>query len=277
MSKSLKRSRIRPAGFTLIEALVTTAIIAMLSTTMTANYRSFTNNRQVKNTANQVHSDFMLVQEYALGLKPFPGAPTTGGYGWGINIKMDVGSATKYTIFADTQPDHRYNAAQDGTYQVVNLSAGDRITKMTVYADGNLNANTLDVVYEPPNPTVHFNVNGNPAAMIYSVTIILNSGRRIVVYPTGLVDARNYTTNNIVQLIPKNSGNRSCSDVCTDAGYSGTPVCLSIGTNAAADNNRYYRTSCSTLTSGACGTNMTRSASLVCFGTNAMWSNCRCN
>lgn len=171
---------INESGFTLLEALVTIGIMAIMSAVYLTSYR--TNNQKIilDQAAAGVMADLRLAQNMAMNVTKFNGEIPKGGYG----INITVSSPGIYAIYADCDEDHLYgNSSSCG-------SAGDMAEKISdrSLADGiNVSAvGNSDIVFQPPQPIVW--IGGNTAA---SSTITLRYGS--AGGPTKIITINGYT------------------------------------------------------------------------------------
>ncbi len=95
----------RESGFTLIEVMITLAIMVLVATVGLANFRQSDNRAANVYAAQQLVGDLRLVASKALNADTFqkqnPG-------GWGISFNGN----DSYIIFADLDGDKRYSAAE---------------------------------------------------------------------------------------------------------------------------------------------------------------------
>ncbi len=160
-------------GFTLIETLVTLAIIVLLTSIIIFNTNTQRQDASLFRSAQTLSLNLRRAQNFALSSKKFRNdiyVPC----GWGVHFN-GVGSAT-YIIFADKAvnincSDRDYIRASNGSedFETVNLESGITINS--------LSNNLSDIVFTPPDPLVVF----TPSQT--SVSIILrnqNGGTRTV-------------------------------------------------------------------------------------------------
>lgn len=135
------------SGFTLIEAMVTIVIIAIMSAVYIINYRPTNQKIILDQAAAIVVADLRLAQNMAMNVKKFGDAVPCGGYGININ------SATTYIIFADK--DDGSNPLQCTTDKVYTAALGEKYNDRSLPANINFISPTLaNVDFEPPSPVV---------------------------------------------------------------------------------------------------------------------------
>lgn len=164
----------QPAGFTLVELVVTTVIIGLMAGLALADYRTAGNRTILHLETQKFAGDIRWAQNMALGAIDYNGTTPPGG--WGVY----VASAGAYYIFADNDANGRYSAGGDAVIQTVALSP------RVVFSAGV----GVSVVYRPPNPSVSI-YNGGPVS---AVTVTLRqandpgAARDVVLNDFGLVD-----------------------------------------------------------------------------------------
>jgi len=151
--RKLIRIKLNQTGFTLIEIIISTIVISLLTAVLMANYHATNQRSQLNIVRQQIISDIRLAQNNSLGSKTYNGAIPQGG--WGLNI---VNNTSNYTFFADTSGDHRYqsgeaNQAYGG--KTVNLPSNFNITlRVTRVGSPSSGVGSLNITYEPPDPTI---------------------------------------------------------------------------------------------------------------------------
>ncbi len=167
-------------GFTLIELSVSIFIIAVMSGFFIVNYHN-TNKRSELGTIKQkLASNIRLAQNYSLGSKTYDGINTPAG-GWGVHFSLS--DPSHYIIFADKNlpnGDKTYNAGE--AVETVSLPDGITINSLSP-------ANSVDIVFFPPDPVTYINGSGSSPAKIILKENINNSTAEISVNFFGLIDA----------------------------------------------------------------------------------------
>lgn len=128
-------------GFTLIELIVSIAIIGFVTTIGVVNYRNANKSSVLQIEAHKAATDIRRAQNMALGAIEFNGAVPAA---WGVNF--DGASADRYMIFADQDNNQIYNGG-DGIFATINL-------KNNIVLDI---AGSINVAFVPPDPTTYLN------------------------------------------------------------------------------------------------------------------------
>lgn len=161
-----KKEIINERGFTILEAMITVAIIAIMSAVYLVDYRPTNQKIILDQAAAGVVSDLRYVQNMAMNVKKFNSEIPQGGYGINISNSYPV---TTYTIFADCDNSHDYQSA---TTPCAGNTATEKVSNRALYSNINIASPSLEnIVFQPPSPIVW--INGATAA---SATVTLQYG-----------------------------------------------------------------------------------------------------
>jgi len=181
MKNKLKIKINNKKGFTLLELIVSVAIIGIVSSISIANYKSVNiQNRLVTSTHNLVNN-LRLSQTYSLGSKEFGGNISSGGWG----VYFNIANPDYYIIFADTNGDKDYTSSAE-KHQQVELSKNVSINKISDIFHASLSE--LAITFVPPDPTIYINSSTINTASIILNEDINNSTSTISINFFGLVD-----------------------------------------------------------------------------------------
>jgi prepilin-type N-terminal cleavage/methylation domain-containing protein len=166
------------AGFTLIELIITTAIIAFLATFVLADYRNAGERTTLRLETQKFIGDVRRVENMALGSLDFNGTTPVGG--WGIYIA----NTSTYYVFVDNDA---VGTSNHGRY-----TAGDTVAEtVTLSVKALFSAGVgSSVVFVPPDPLVY--INGTDSG---TLTVTLREAadaavtRNVLINSFGLVDA----------------------------------------------------------------------------------------
>ena len=144
--KFLLSSQRSKAGFTLVEKLVTLAVIGIVTGVVALNFRSGQQNLALDRAAQKVAQDIRKTAERAIQTQQNPcGSGTLSGYG----IHFDLGVSASYLIFAECGGGNdRYDSGIDEPVRTVQMEEAIEIASVV--------PNPLDIVFTPPDPTVSF-------------------------------------------------------------------------------------------------------------------------
>lgn len=177
-------------GFTLLEITVVVSIIILLSTIFLVNYRGGERQFALKRSAHKLAQDLRGAQEMAMSSKKFEDTFPKGGYG--IHFKKDLNS---YILFADcngngesdetgpafTCADATPENPYPETIEELSLEEGIKISALTPSSL----ANTLEIIFFPPDPTITINPSANSA----SITLTINGqSKTVFINIVGLID-----------------------------------------------------------------------------------------
>ncbi len=171
---------LRQNGFTLIEMLVSIAILALLSTVIIANYRAGQRQVNVQNAANQLASDLRVAQNYTLsGKENASGNFPTGG--WGVHL---VNGNASYILFADNNGNYTYDAGEE--FKTLNLPNKTQISAIQINGS---DTSPLDIVFEPPDPTTYIDgTKNNNDAEITLIETDSSKTKKVKVNCFGLIE-----------------------------------------------------------------------------------------
>lgn len=154
--KSLDRA------FTLIEILIVTVIIGVITSIVVLNYGRDKEQFALQRSAYKLAQDIRRAQEMAMSGKEFQGEVPRGGYG----VYFTIDEPTHYILFADINEDRQYSAGE----LVEDISLEKRIKI------GELSSSPLNIVFIPPDPTVRFSKNASSISIAIEI-----EGRRVSV------------------------------------------------------------------------------------------------
>lgn len=166
-------------GFTLIELLVSIFIITTMSSLFMVNYHNTNKRSQIGVIKQKLASDIRLAQNYSLGSKTYNGIITPSG-GWGVHFSL--ADPTHYIIFADKNLPNGNQAYDAGeAVETRTLPVGITINSLSP-------ANTVDIVFFPPDPVTYINASPTATAQIRLKENVNNSTATISVNFFGLID-----------------------------------------------------------------------------------------
>lgn len=181
------------SAFTLLETVVSIAVIASITALFIANYRAATPRSDIMMRAQEMVSDVHTAQNYALGLLKYNNILPAGG--WGVSFNKDNNS---YTVFADlnapnTPGYQQYDPATEGDSRygarTVVLTAPLEILEIKT---ANQNLHTLaNVTFLPPDPKVNIWTAGGATSSALEIKIretVGNSTKTVRINFLGLAE-----------------------------------------------------------------------------------------
>lgn len=170
-------------AFTLLELLIVLTIIAIMSALVFVDYGSRKQHFALQRSIYKLAQDIRRAGEMGMSAQEFQGSVPEGGYG----IYLDIASATSYILFADLgpSPDHIYSGETEKVEEI-KLEKKVYIKSLSPYS-------ALNIVFEPPNPTITIS-NGAGTATTTNATTTLaletdpGSTRTVEVNLAGLID-----------------------------------------------------------------------------------------
>ncbi len=163
-------------GFTLIELLVSIVIIGILTAAVVASSPAAKQGFALMRSSQGLAQDIRRAQVKAVAMKEIGGS-SPKGYG----IYLTTGSPYLYILFADQDANYIYESATDTLIETINLETDVKISAL-------LPGSPLNIVFEPPNPTVWINSSSSSSS---TITLYLENNiskiREIFVNSSGLI------------------------------------------------------------------------------------------
>lgn len=179
------------SGFTLVEMMVSVAVIVIVSAMSLVSFRSTNNSASSSMAAQKLASDIRMTQGWALSLKDFNGASPEGG--WGIYFSKTGGDEYKYSFFADKSDNHVCAANCGNTTEKYKDVAFLNNIKIIDIKINSVSVNRLHLTFIPPEPEICIcenqgDCNSGCSNTNSSVEIELDGGNKIIVNKYGMVD-----------------------------------------------------------------------------------------
>jgi Tfp pilus assembly protein FimT len=182
-------------GVAIIEMVIVTAIVIILTATLFANYNGGEDEMALKRSIHQVALDIRRAQGMASASRDFKGA-FQGGYGVYFSDEQE-----NYTLFVDCDSNGYFSGAAlscsdctsgsciSGQYsesvEVIPLEAGIYFTAVTPSTNDN-----LSIVFNPPDPTVTFYPDAALASLTLSIENYPSSQKIVEVNKAGLIEVK---------------------------------------------------------------------------------------
>lgn len=172
-------------GFTIIEVMVVVSIIAILSSILMFQFRSFDSQLLVRNVAYEIAGTLREAQLYGVSVRGNAGAFTAG---YGVHFVP----GTTYIVFRDVDSSKTYTSG-DVTLATSKITGSKSITNLCSTACAQT---SLDIIFTRPNPDAAFAWSPSAIAATTSVEIHVGSNlpggttRRVVVSETGQISVK---------------------------------------------------------------------------------------
>ena len=131
------------SGFTLVELIVTVAVMAIILAVMLANYNAGGADFRVENQTRQVMALLRKAEAFANASKKFNSQLPSG---YGVNLEVNKNPV----LFANFDGNKIYDAGVDGAVETLPLSAGLKIGQVAPIG-------VLNIFYEPPKRDIYIN------------------------------------------------------------------------------------------------------------------------
>ena len=151
-------------GFTLIELIVSIAIMAIIASVMLANYRVGGSSEELNAAAQNLVSEIRKAQAFALGYKEFKGIVYNEG-GWGIALtSVSSQSPDEFVLFFDYTggapgPNDKYNAPSE--LYLKNKIGNNVEVDEIIFNNGASSENYFWAMFFPPDPIINLNGDAN--------------------------------------------------------------------------------------------------------------------
>lgn len=190
LSRRLKLSSVlnrNNRGFTIVELIVTTSILVIVTTLIFANYPKFRENVSLKKTAQEIALAVRRAQTYGLGVREFQqGTGIFPGYG----VHFDIVFPDSFVLFADINGNNVYDGVSENV-ESFKIQTGEKLSGLCANAKtsppGTCGFNTINIIFFRPKPLVTIKADGSgffdaeikivsPRGQIKTI-VILSSGQ----------------------------------------------------------------------------------------------------
>ncbi|MDP3991099.1 MAG: type II secretion system protein [Candidatus Nealsonbacteria bacterium] len=146
-------------GFTLIELMVVTGIIVLLTALVLPNYRIGDRQLTLERAAHKLSQDLRRTQEMAMSsyfsLEKTGGEVPEGGYGMRFLRETEP---KQYRLFGDGNADGLGPSSNDYDIETIDIEEGVIIKTLTTDTRGSVN--NMWVTFIPPDPEIRFSPGG---------------------------------------------------------------------------------------------------------------------
>jgi prepilin-type N-terminal cleavage/methylation domain-containing protein len=166
-------------GFTLIEVLVSIAIITILASILLPGYNSFRYRFALLRSSYKLSHDFRGAQEFSVSAKELPTLEVPPGYG--IYLKKGL-TEKSYILYADNGPypyggNEEYDLNQDIPVETIKLESGVYIKDIvTTPLGASSSSSELSVNFRGPDPLTKINGKINGETVSGETTAIITLG-----------------------------------------------------------------------------------------------------
>lgn len=140
-------------AFSLVELLVSMALITIILSVTLFNYGGFNDNLAISGAIQEMAVTMRQAQTYGISVKESSSGTNQFNYAYGIYFNSVPGSNNTYTIFVDLNSNNKYDSGTDTTVETVNLRNGVVISSIcdaiNCPATG---ISILNVTFLRPNP-----------------------------------------------------------------------------------------------------------------------------
>ena len=155
-------------GFTLLELFVVISIVILLSAIVIPNYRAKSGILALRQSSALLSQSIRKVSEKAMASEEYHGIIPSGGYG--IYLQKIGSEDYKILLFADCNRDHLYTFGNlcngfPEKFEEIRLRKGVAIDSFDPPTS------TLQIVFQPPDPTVY--INGGETLSKATITLYL--------------------------------------------------------------------------------------------------------
>ena len=198
----LHNSELIKKGFTLVELLIVFAVIAILSSILVANFSEIRQQLALKRAAHKLAQDIRWAQEMAMAVEKEErcfnpdGTPKSSDYKYGFGVVFSTQDCEgnkpckdEYILYADNNGNRMYQPS-DPDYDILLSNPDFGATEVQSYSGS---ATRLNIVFEPPNPTVFFRATSDEELPVQEVFITLQiknnpaKTKTIIVNKAGLI------------------------------------------------------------------------------------------
>jgi prepilin-type N-terminal cleavage/methylation domain-containing protein len=175
-------------GFTVIELVVSVAIISMVTAIFLVNYRSVNRRSDLTMISQKLVTDIRIAQNYSLGLARYglSGTSNIPSGGWGVYFDLQNYGNNKYIIFADDNANGVYDIGEANVnYGAATMDLPDNIIIQSLSVGYRAN-----VTFLPPDPvtTIKSEVSDHPQLDITIKDLRSNNIKTIRINYLGLVE-----------------------------------------------------------------------------------------
>ena len=150
--------RIRSAGFTMVELMVSAGILVIISSLVLVQHARFSGNLLISNLAYDMALTLRQAQVYGLSVREF--GTGSGEFDIGYGVHFDQATPTSYVLFVDRDKNGLYGGSTENV-EIFTLRQGNFIRDFCATLPSGAEKcsgssfTTLDIVFVRPNPDAH--------------------------------------------------------------------------------------------------------------------------
>ncbi len=166
-------------GFTLIESLITMAMVAILSLAVIPFYQSAKAQSALDRSASKLTQDVRGIMEKAMSSQDYI-LCNHPNYNYGYGIYLTTGTTGSYILFADCNGNRSFDSGTDRIIEQVSFEPG-------IIINGLSRSNSF-VIFEPPDPSVFITSGDSSANIIIRSSQYSSKQKTININKVGLID-----------------------------------------------------------------------------------------
>lgn len=166
-------------AFTVIESLITMAMIAILSVALIPSFQSGRAQLSLDRSASKLAQDIRGIMEKAMSAQEHPGCGSSFDYRYGVYLKTET--ADSYILFADCNNNNSYQPS-DSEIEIVFFEPGIQLFALSPASSGS------SLVFIPPDPSVFITSGASSINIIIRSSQYPTKQRTININKVGLVD-----------------------------------------------------------------------------------------
>lgn len=178
-------------GFTIVEVMVSVAIIALISSVVMFQYKNFDSKLLLRNVAYEIAISLRSAQIYGISVRGSGGAFQTG-YG----VHFDNSTPTSYTTFIDLDNSGTYNNITE-KLETGTIDRNNQISDLCVSTGGApvCGKASLDMIFVRPDPDAKFAVNSakDPSVAYAIIDVAPKTAgalRQVYIYASGQISIK---------------------------------------------------------------------------------------
>lgn len=182
-------------GFSMVELVVSTGIMLLITLVVLVNHSAFGGNVLVGALAYDVGLSIRQAQVFGLSVREF--GVGTGTFDVGYGVHFDIDNATSYRLFADVDKNKTFDIS-DGTQEIFSIGQSFSIARICGTTTASVErcsdtdgVSTLDITFVRPDPDAFIRIDGDAATVYQSARVVVQSPqgreREVTVESTGQI------------------------------------------------------------------------------------------